>query len=140
MAADNGSIGANGRALFDQGIEIELRAALGVFAAGVHDIGKDHGGTAEDIVLQGDAFIHRDIVLDLDEVADGDIVGHVDILAQRAVFTDDRVGLHMGEVPDTRAFTDGDVIVDIGGFVDAKWFITHLKNILDQVKSRKEKG
>ena len=73
---------------------------LGYFRAGVVDVGEDHGGTAEDAVFQGYAFIDTDVVLDLATVADGDIGTDDDILADVAVFADFGAGKDAGEVPD----------------------------------------
>jgi len=53
------------------------------------DIGEDHAGTTEDIILQGDVVIDRDIVLDLAAIADHHPVSDKDILAERTSFPND---------------------------------------------------
>ena len=116
--ADNGTVGAEGGAVFDQG-----RADLvhfSDFCSGVVDVGEDHGRAAEDAVFQGDAFEDRHVGLDFALFADGDIRADDHVLADVAVFSDGGVREDVGEVPDFGSWVDVDVVVDVGGFVDKK--------------------
>jgi hypothetical protein len=122
MAADDGAVGPQGGAFLDEGGADLVH--LPDFRPGVVDIGEYHRGAAEDAVFQGDAFIDADVVLDLALVADSGVGADDDVLADVAGFADPGAGEDVGEVPDFGAFTDGDVVVDDGGFVGEVVIIT----------------
>ncbi len=126
MAAQDRGIGPDGGAFPDQGFMIVIRTALRVFTAGINDIGKDHGRAAKDIVFQLHTFVNRNIVLDLDVIADAHIRSHIDILTKGAVGSDTGTGLNMAEVPDLGPGSELDVVVDVAAFVD-EWFVFHLE-------------
>lgn len=78
--ADDGAVGAKGRAPLDGGDPILVFAQDS--GARVVNIGKHHARAAEDIVFQPDGIVDRDIVLHLDIVADYDIVADEDVLPE----------------------------------------------------------
>ena len=80
-------------------------------------IGKYAGRAAENVVLNLDPFIDRDIVLDADTAADMYVIGDIDVLAQGAVFPDDSAGLYMAEVPYFCAFAYLGSVIDVAAFV-----------------------
>src|SRR5262245_16472025 len=83
----------------------------------MHTIRNAPQGTAEHVVLQLDAFVDRDIVLDLDVVADPCSGHHDDILAEVAPLADDRARHHGGKVPDLGSAADRGPVVDVTGLV-----------------------
>ena len=92
-AADNGGIGPDGRPFFHQRLLIFVFP--GNLTARVVDIGKNHTGTAEHVILQGHAFIDRDIILDLAAMADLGVRTDNDILADIAGCADAAAGQDM---------------------------------------------
>ena len=86
-------------------------------------VGKHATRTAEHIVLQFDAFVNRNIVLDADPIADPHVIADVDILAQRAVLANHRARLDMAEVPYLGALANRHILVDVATFVYKK--VTH---------------
>ena len=66
--ADNGRIGSDGRPLLDAGGTNLIHFTD--FSPGVVDVGKDHGWTAENPILQGHTLIDAYVVLNLAVVAD----------------------------------------------------------------------
>ena len=116
-AADNRGVGTDARAPLHKRFLIIITRVARKFAARREHIGKNHAGTAKNIVFQHDALIHGDVVLNFDTVADYDVVGHQYILSQRAVLPYHRTGHHVAEVPDFSAFTNLSAFVDVGGFV-----------------------
>src|SRR5690349_4880019 len=67
-SANDRAIGAQGCPLADQSLAIfVLPRNMG---SGIIDVGEDHAGPAENIILQRHIVIDRDVVLDLDVVAD----------------------------------------------------------------------
>ena len=81
MPADNGGVGANGRALTDEGLFV-ARAALGILSAGREVVGKDARGPAEHIVFQFHALVEGDIVLNFTAVTDLYMIADIDVLPQ----------------------------------------------------------
>ena len=71
VATDDGAVGSQGGAFFDEGGADLVH--FGDFRPGIVDVGEDHGWTAEDAVFEGHAFIDTDVVLDLALVADGNV-------------------------------------------------------------------
>src|SRR5215212_3381925 len=97
-AADDGGVGSDCGAAPHQGRpELVLALDLG---ARVHDVGKDTGRPAKDAILQGDARVNADIVLNLAAVADRHVGPDADALADHAVLADTGVLQHMAEMPD----------------------------------------
>ena len=103
-AANDGAVGPEGSALADEGGPELFFAGDG--RAGVVDVGKDHGRSAEDVVFEGDVVVDGDVVLDFDVVADDDAVGDEDVLAQGAVGADMGAGADVGPVPDAGVGAD----------------------------------
>ena len=89
-ATDDGAVGAEGDAVFNQGGTYLIH--LPNFGPGIVDIGKHHGRAAKNTVFQGDAFVNGDIVLDLTPFADGHIRTDHHVLADIAFFTNVRIG------------------------------------------------
>ena len=110
VAADDGAVGTQGGALFDDG-RTDL-VHLGDFRPGVVDVCEDHRGAAEDAVFEGDTFVDADVVLDFALISDRYIRPDDDILADVAVFTDFGAGEDVREVPDFGAFADFDTLVN----------------------------
>ena len=114
-AADDGGIGADGRAPAHPGWPQLIH--LSYFCPGIVDVGKDHTRSAEDIVFQGDTIVDRDVVLDLDVIADVDPVADIDILAQGTASADFCPGADVRPVPDAGAFSDLGAMVNDGAGV-----------------------
>jgi len=87
---DDGGVGTNGGTAFEKGLLVFFAAIE--LAAGVDDIGEDAGGTEEAIILDDDAGVDGDIVLNFDVIADEDTRGNDDILTEVAVFPNYRAG------------------------------------------------
>lgn len=117
-AADDCGVGADARAAADDGLHVVVGPTLGVFAARIADVGEGHRRAAEDVVLQFDAFVDRDVILNLAVIADADVGGDVDVLTDGTVRTDPRAGLDVGEVPDLRAVADLHVFINDAGGMD----------------------
>ena len=111
-AAYDGGVGSDCGAALHQG-RPELVLALDL-SARVHDVGKDTGGPAEDTILQGDAGVYANVVLDLAAIADRHVRADAYVLADDAVLSDAGVLEHVAEMPDPRALADLDAIVDGG--------------------------
>ncbi len=103
-AAHDRRVGADGRAPADQG-RAELVLARHV-APRVHHVGEHRARTAEDVVLQRDALVHRHVVLDLHAVADHDGAADEHVLAEHAVAAEARRRHDVAEVPDARTRAD----------------------------------
>src|SRR6516162_4676858 len=86
MTADNRGVGADRRSALDQcGTELVLALDL---SARIVDIGEDAGRAAEDPVLEGDALVDRDIILDPAAREDVDEVPNVGTRSNLAWFID----------------------------------------------------
>lgn len=116
VTTDDCAVGTEGSAFLDERLGID--AVNREMGTGCRDIGKDAGGTAENIVLNLYAFIDGHIVLDADTIADADIVADVDILTQRAVITQTSTLLDMAEVPYLRAVAYLYIVIDVTAFVN----------------------
>ena len=124
MSADNGGVGADGRAFFHECFLI-TRAALGILSAGREVIGENAGRPAEHIVFQFHALVEGDIVLYFAAVADFHMVADVDVLPQRAALADARAPLDVAEMPDLRGLANLNIIVDVRTFADEIVFFRH---------------
>ena len=116
VTTDDCAVGTEGSAFLDERLGID--AVNREMGTGCRDIGKDAGGTAENIVLNLYAFIDGYIVLDTNTIADADIVADVDILTQRAVLAQVGTLLNVAEVPYLRAFANLYIIIDVTAFVN----------------------
>src|SRR5213592_2338333 len=115
-AAQDRGVGADGAApLHARGAVLVLARHV---APRVQHVGEHARRPAEHIVLQGHAFVDRDVVLDLDVVADARTGHHHHVLAQVAALADYRAGHDVAEVPDLRAPADLRPVVDITRFMD----------------------
>jgi hypothetical protein len=85
----------------------------------------------KDIVLQFNAFVHRDIVLEPAAIPDPDIAANIHILPERTVPTDDSSPLDMAEMPNLGPFADGDPIVDIAALMNEK--VLHSEQMFEKV-------
>lgn len=130
-AADDGAVGAQGGALFDQGVAV-LVLALDQRAR-VVDVGEHHAGAAEHALFQSDVVIDGDVVLDFAAVADDDLVADEDVLAKGYPGTDAGAAADMDEMPDARSFADLRAGIDDGGFVlvmgHGFWTLTDVADI-----------
>src|SRR5882724_11326717 len=104
MTADDGRVGADAGAVFDEGRQ-ELAAPADMGAREQY-VGEHHRRAAEDIVFQRYALIDRHIVLDLAAIPDPHIGSDHHVLAEIAVGADLRAGKDMSEMPDFGAGTD----------------------------------
>ena len=111
VTADNGAIGTERRSLFNQGLGIY--SMNGEMGTGRSDIGEHTRRTAEHIVLNFNALIHRNIVLYANAIADAHIIADVDILTQTATTAKDGSALDMTEMPYLGAIAYRDSIIDI---------------------------
>ena len=102
-AADDGGVGANGGAALDPGAAVFVLSNNG--GAGVMDIGEDHAGAAEDIVLQGDGVVNADVVLHLTVIAKDHVIADKDVLAKGAARADAGTATDMDPVPNAGART-----------------------------------
>ena len=81
MTADNGSICADGRAPFHDGLLV-ICPSLRILCPRCQVIGKNTGRAAEDTIFQNHAFINGYIVLKLAAVSDHRPAGHIYILSK----------------------------------------------------------
>src|SRR5512134_1445269 len=82
--ADNGGVGANGGSMFHQGpAKLVSTYNLGTRVPYVRE---NAGGPAKNAVLELDAVVDRNIVLDLDPIANRH-VAHVHVLTEHALTT-----------------------------------------------------
>src|SRR6185503_9614610 len=102
--ADDRGVRADRRTAFHQRPAV-LVLALDE-AAWVDHVREHHRGPAEHVVFEDDAGVVRDVVLDLDVVADHALRRDHDILADVAARADLRVAHDVAEVPDLRACAD----------------------------------
>ena len=96
----------------------------GDVAPGIQHVGEDATRAAEDVILKLDALVDRDVVLDLDVIADPGPRHHHHILAEAAPLANDRTGHHVAEVPDLGAAADDRAVVDEARGMNEK--ISHL--------------
>ena len=116
LAADDGCVGADGRAA-PHGRRPELVLALD-FRARIVDVGEDAGGAAEDAVLQDHAFIQRHVVLYLAAVPHDDVRANHDVLPDDAVPPHPAVPHEVAEVPDPGSSADVARFVHVSALVD----------------------
>ena len=116
MTAHDGTVGSKRSPLTHE--RARVRAMYRKMRPRCSHIREHAGRAAENMVLQLNALVHRDVVLDSHSVADPDIVRDVDILSQRTVPADDGSPLDMAEMPNFRSGADGYAIVDITAFVN----------------------
>ncbi len=131
MTANNGAVRTHCGTFFNKSRAHLIH--LADFRTGIIDVGKDHGGSTEDTVFQGDAFVDADVVLDFTFVADDGVGANDDILSNVAVITDFGATQNVREMPDFRPGTDLDFVIDGGGGMckNAGIFFGHLVRILD---------
>ncbi len=85
--------------------------------ARIVDVGEDHTGAAEDVVLEGHGVEEADVVLDLAATADDNVVGHEDMLPERAIGADAGTAADVYPVLDAGPVADRGAVVDDGGGV-----------------------
>src|SRR5688572_7528961 len=88
--------------------------------ARVDDVGKHHRRSAKHVILELDALVYRNVVLDLHIRADLHAIHHDHILAERASLTDDGTAEDVAEMPDLGVVTDSRAIVDICRLVNER--------------------
>ena len=93
-------------------------------------VGEDRVRPDEDAVLDGHAVVDERSVLDLHAVADDHVLVDERVAADDALSADARPAPDLGAVPDARPRADGDVILDVGGRVQARGRIDHLASLL----------
>src|SRR6185312_9485199 len=118
-----GAVGA------DRGAAAHARGLVFVFArnmaARIGDVGEDHRRAAKHIVFEDDAGIHRNIVLNLDVVADLHVGRYDDVLSDIAGAADPAVFHDVGEVPDLGPRPDDARGIYVARFVYKVIFIFH---------------
>ena len=80
--------------------------------ARVVDIGKDHAGAAEDVVLEGHVVVDRDVVLHLDVVTDDHAVPHEAVLAEGAALPNEGAAADVQSLPDPSAAANSGALVE----------------------------
>jgi hypothetical protein len=115
MSTDDGGIGTDRGPLANMGMEVLIATWDG--RPWVEHIGENHAGSQEHVIVAGNTAVDRDIVLDLDVVAEYHTWAHDDILAQIATFAQDGTRHNVAEVPDLATITNVAAWVDNGGFV-----------------------
>ena len=116
VAADDYGVSTNRGSPLHQG-SLVLRFARDVTAR-VDDIGEDHARSAEHVVLEGNALVHGDIVLDLAGISYDNVLADNDVLAYVAVGADCSTGEYVREMPDPCPFSYRHVVFDDCGGVD----------------------
>src|SRR5262249_27434231 len=96
-------------------------------AARVHHVGEHHRRPAEHVVFEDAARVDRDVVLDLDVVADGHVGRDHHVLPDIAARADARVLHHVREVPDFAARADLARRVHVAGFMYEVVFFFHCR-------------
>ena len=81
-------------------------------------IRENTGRTAEDMVLDLDALVNGDIVLDPDPVADADVIRHIHILAQGTVRSDDSPALDVAEMPNLGTGANPGAVIHVAALVN----------------------
>ena len=81
-------------------------------ATGIDHVRKHHRRTTEDKVLKCHAFVHGDIILDLDPLTDDYVWADHHVLTDPAILPDPRIPQNVGEMPDGCSFTDLNALVD----------------------------
>ena len=89
---------------------------------------KDTRWAAEHMIFEFNAFIHRNVVLNLYTVSNSDIVGNIHVLTKRTVLADSSTGLDMTEMPDSRSFPNDNIAIHITALMDKIIVIAHLSN------------
>lgn len=97
-ATDDGRVGANRSATFDQGATVFVLADDS--GTRVINISEDHAGAAEDVVLQGDSIVDADVVLDLTVVTDDHVIADKNVLTEGTVGAYACASTDMGPMPD----------------------------------------
>src|SRR5690606_4024116 len=109
-AGDDGGIGANARALFDEG---SFEGGLtGIGGTRPFDVGEDRRGGAADVALELGAGIEADVVLNPAAMAEAHALGDETALREDAALADDGAAHHVRKAPDARSRANG------GGFFD----------------------
>src|SRR6478736_5880783 len=95
--------------------------------ARVFHVGEYARRAAEDFVLEFHPVEDRDVVLDLDVVANFGPSSHENVLPNRAIAADGRAAHHVGKMPNARAAADGATRVDTRARVNQYVFrpVTH---------------
>lgn len=114
--AHYGGVGSQCRASTNMRLSIFVLARDG--GTRVVNIGKDHTGTAKDIVIDLHCVIYRDVVLHFDVVADHHVISHEDILPERTMLTNPGTATDVRPMPHSSSLTDSGTIVNDGGGMD----------------------
>ena len=122
MTAHNSGVSTKRGTFFYESIDVIFGTDLRVFASWVKDVCEHHRGSAKDIIFEGYAFIHGDVVLNFHIISDSHIISDVYILSEYAEFTDFCARLDVREVPDFCSFSDFDAVIDDGVLVYHKGF------------------
>lgn len=72
------------------------------------------------MILKFHSLVNRDVVLNLDPIADLHVRTHVDVLPESAPFSYGCSRLNVAEVPDAGSVSDRHTLVDVGAFVNKK--------------------
>ena len=119
IAADDGRIGADRRPAPDQGGR-EFILALDK-GARRQNVGEDHGGAKEDLILDRHAGVDGNVILNFDALTQVYVGADHDVLAQHAVFADHTAAKDMAKMPNLAVIADGHAVVDQGGRMDVRF-------------------
>lgn len=114
-SADDRAVGTQRGTLSHEGSSIFVLACN--MAAGVDNVGEDHGWSAEYIVFKNHACVDGDIILNLYVVSNANVGRNNDILADVASRSDGATLHYMAEVPDLGVGPDLAGLINIAGWV-----------------------
>src|SRR5690606_40470955 len=97
-ATDDRRIGTQGRTLSHKGAAVGPLSRNG--GARDDNIGEDEAWAAENLILQGNPIVKRDIVLGLDPRSDTHIIADEDVLSHHAILANDRPAAEVPKIPD----------------------------------------
>ena len=115
VSADDGAVGAQGCAAFDQGSAIFMLARN--VAARVIDVGEHHAGAAKHVIFQRYRVVNTDIVLHFDVAADDDIAADKDVLSEGTALANVGSSTDVYPVPDAGVVANNSAFINDGGFV-----------------------
>ena len=96
--------------------------------ARIDDVGENHRGTAEYVILECDALVDGDVVLYFAAVANLHVAIYIDVLADIAADSDASAGHDMAKMPDGCPFTDVYGRIYLGCFVN-KIRVRHIDSV-----------
>jgi hypothetical protein len=116
MTADNGAVGTQRGTFFHQ--RFIILPVDGEMSTWHKDVGENAGRSAEHIIFEFYTFIDRNVVLNANAISYLDVIANIHILPERAILADDGTTLYMAEMPNLGTITDGNVFVNVTGWMD----------------------